>query len=360
VVLTPASGVLLKPTYWLWAERIPAGALTIGPGREGVGKSLFCAWLTAQVTNGLLPGVHQGRPRSVIYAATEDSWERTIAGRLHAAGADLHRVFQIEVEHLDGATLPLSLPRDCDQLGARIPDHDVALLVIDPLISAVDSRINVNSEELRLALEPLAKLADQTGVAVFGLAHFNKASGTDALSRVTGSRAFAAVSRAAVAFARDPNAEDGSCVISQIKSNLGRLDLPSLRYRVESVQLDTTDGPGQWGRLVMLGETDTHVEAILAAADSNTQTGCNNEVDAWLTAFLTERGGVASSKDVFEHGGNVGGWSSDQLHRAKRRIKIKASKVGTRDGGWTWHLPGATPAADSGGRTEDGEGGGTP
>jgi hypothetical protein len=343
-VLTPAAGVSLKPTYWLWAERIPAGALTLGPGREGIGKSLFCAWLTAQVTTGSLPGIHQGRPRSVIYAATEDSWERTIAGRLHAAGADLHRVFQIEVEHLDGATLPLSLPRDCEQLGAQIPDHDVVLLVLDPLISAVDSRINVNSEELRLALEPLAKLADQTGVAVFGLAHFNKASGTDALSRVTGSRAFAAVSRAAVAFARDPGAEDGSCVISQIKSNLGRLDVSSLRYRVESVELDTIDGPGQWGRLVMLGETDTHVEAILSDADKGNKAEDRNgdrteEIDAWLRAFLTERAGAANSNDVFEHGRNIGGWSPGQLHRAKSRLKVKASKASTRDGLWTWQLP---------------------
>lgn len=359
VLLTPASGVVLKPTYWLWADRIPAGALTVGPGREGIGKSLFCAWLAAQITAGTLPGIHSGRPRSVVYAATEDSWERTIAGRLIAADADMSRIYRIEVEHLDGATLPLSLPRDCDQLAEAITANDVALLVLDPLISAVDSKINVNSEELRGALEPLVKLADDTGCSVFGLAHFNKASGTDALSRVTGSRAFTAVARAAVAFARDPNAEDGSCVISQVKSNLGRLDLPSLRYRVEAVQLDTADGPGQWGRLVMLGETDAHVEAILNDADKDTRADDRNEIDTWLTGFLTEHGGAAGSKTVFEHGRNVGGWSSDQLHRAKRRLKIKATKAGERDGGWTWQLPGGPTRPPGEGGTEDGEGGGT-
>ena len=71
VRLTPAAGIRLRPTYWLWDGRMPHGALTIGPGREGIGKSLFCSWLAARVTLGQLPGVHYGQPKSVIYAATE-------------------------------------------------------------------------------------------------------------------------------------------------------------------------------------------------------------------------------------------------------------------------------------------------
>ncbi|MGH4027292.1 MAG: hypothetical protein ACRDRV_22205 [Pseudonocardiaceae bacterium] len=138
---------------------------------------------------------------------------------------------------------PRCLPRDCPALAEEIGWYGVALVILDPLISAVDPRINVNQEELRTALEPLAALGDQTGTAIFGLAHFNKAGGADVLSRITGSRAFSAVARAAIAFARDPHAEDGSCVVSQVKNNLGRLDLPSLRYVVESVTVQTTEAP---------------------------------------------------------------------------------------------------------------------
>ncbi|WP_217695822.1 AAA family ATPase, partial [Pseudonocardia sp. Ae706_Ps2] len=168
LILTPATSIVLRPTHWLWADRIPAGSIVLGPGREGIGKSLFCAWLTARVTTGTLTGLHDGHPRGVVYAATEDSWERTIAGRLIAAGADMTRVFRVDVTHPtpDGElTMPLTLPRDCDQLAAAMAERDVALLVLDPLISAIDSRINVNQEELRTALEPLAKLADLTNAA---------------------------------------------------------------------------------------------------------------------------------------------------------------------------------------------------
>lgn len=349
LVLTPATSITLRPTRWLWTDRMPAGAVVLGPGREGIGKSLFCAWITARVTLGELDGLHHGHPRAVIYAATEDSWERTIAGRLIAAGADMTRVFRVDVHHTGPAgpggvgsvVLPLSLPRDCDQLTDAITDHDVALLVLDPLISAVDSRINVNQEELRGALEPLAALADRTGAAVFGLAHFNKAGGTDVLSRITGSRAFAAVARAAIAFARDPNADDGSCVISQAKNNLGPLDLPSLRYRVESVPLDTPEGPSEWGRLVMLGETDVHVDDLLRQADAGGGAGEERddraELDAWLTNHLTTHAGAGSANEVYRAGGEHG-YSRDQLKRAKKRLRITASKAG----GWAWRLPNQT------------------
>ncbi|WP_161992481.1 AAA family ATPase [Pseudonocardia sp. EV170527-09] len=343
--LTSAASITLRPTHWLWTDRIPAGSIVLGPGREGIGKSLFCAWLTAQVTNGTLDGLHTGRARAVVYAATEDSWERTIAGRLLAAGADMNRVFRVDVTHpgADGArTVPLSLPRDCTDLAVEMGTHDVALLVLDPLISAVDSRINVNQEELRGALEPLATLADNTGAAIFGLAHFNKASGTDVLSRVTGSRAFAAVARAGIAFARDPDADDGSCVISQVKNNLGPLDLPSLRYRVEPVTLDTPEGPAQWGRLVMLGETDRHVEAIMRQAEQHSGDGEDAtdlaDIDAWLASYLIDRYGRAPAADVLKQGGALG-FSKAQLYRSKKRLKISSGK----GDGWAWTLPDIPP-----------------
>lgn len=338
VRLSSAAGVRLRPTHWLWDERMPHGALTIGPGREGIGKSLFCAWLAARVTLGELSGVYHGAPKSVIYAATEDSWERTLAGRLVVAGADMHRVYRVEVENVAGHTLPLSLPRDCDELAAEITAHDVGLMIVDPLISVVDSKLNPNQDaDLRRALEPLGTLADETGCAIFGLAHFNKATGTDVLSRIMGGRAFSAVSRAAMAFARDTGADDGSCVISQVKNNLGRLDVPSLRYQVESVELDTDEGPAEWGRLRMLGETTTHVNDLLDDTSGSTDDRDEREeAQRWITDYLADQGGSAPSTDVYNAGAKFGGYSRDQLKRAKKDAGIDATKVGHA---WYWRLP---------------------
>ncbi|WP_236793864.1 AAA family ATPase [Amycolatopsis sp. GM8] len=352
VKLTPAAGIRLRPTFWLWDGRMPHGALTIGPGREGIGKSLFCSWLAARVTRGELPGVHYGQPKGVIYAATEDSWERTLAGRLVVAGADMQRVYRVEVEHITGHHVPLSLPVDCNALGAEIIRHDIGLLIVDPLISAVDGSLNTNQDaDLRRALEPLAELADRTDCAVFGLAHFNKATGTDVLSRIMGGRAFSAVARAAIAFARDNTTDDGTAVISQVKNNLGRLDLPSLRYRVDSVELETEEGPAQWGQLVMLGETDVHVNDLLdEAPGGKDETKDAGEVAEWLRDYLAAAGGSAEVNEIFEQGKAAGGWSESQIRRAKKKLKIpKPHKDGMR-GGWQWRLP--APEGDEGGEDD--------
>lgn len=353
VRLTPAAGIRLRPTHWLWDERIPHGAITVGPGREGIGKSLFCAWLAARVTLGELPGIHHGQPKSVIYAATEDSWERTLAGRLVVAGADMNRVFRVEIEHLDGSALPLSLPKDCDGLAVEIGRYGVGLLIVDPLISAVDASINVNQDrDLRVALEPLARLADASECAVFGLAHFNKSTGTDALSRIMGGRAFSAVARAAIAFARDTQADDGSCVISQIKNNLGRTELASLRYRVDSVELQTEEGPAQWGQLVMLGETDTHVNDLIDDAPGGAKGEANEreEVRAWLRDYLTAHDGSAPANEVIEQGQAAGMYSKDQLKRAKTDIGARSVKVGPA---WTWQLPQPDDEGSKGAREQE-------
>jgi hypothetical protein len=193
----------MRAVRWTWQDRVPAGALTLVPGREGIGKSQFACWLAAQVTNGTLPGSLHGQRRPVIYAATEDSWAHTVAPRLSAAGADLDAVYRAEVV-ADGLLTGLTLLRDCDALGDEITARGGGLLVLDPLLSAIASGIDTHRDrELRLALEPLVRMADRTGCAVVGLAHFAKSASPDPLNLITGSRAFSAVARAVLAVARD-------------------------------------------------------------------------------------------------------------------------------------------------------------
>jgi hypothetical protein len=83
------SDIKVRPVRWLWQDRMPLGALTPVGGREGIGKTLCCYTLAADITRGRLAGTYQHIPRSVIVAATEDSWEHTIVPRLMAAGANL-------------------------------------------------------------------------------------------------------------------------------------------------------------------------------------------------------------------------------------------------------------------------------
>ncbi len=246
------STIEVKATEWLWHYRVPIGALTLLPGREGTGKSTAGAWLTAGVTRGTLPGVYEGIPKGVFYAAREDDWERTIAPRLIAAGADTGLVFRIDVE-CSGDTIELVLPRHCELLREAIRKHDVALVFLDPLMSSISGALDTHKDrEARSALEPLSAVAMDTDSSIVGLAHFNKAITTDALNLVMASKAFTAVPRAVIGMARDDDAdEDGAVVLSQIKSNLGPLDIPSLKFTFQQVTVETEDGRGAHvGKLV--------------------------------------------------------------------------------------------------------------
>lgn len=342
VRVTWAESIEPEPVVWAWTDdqgqgRIPAGTLAIAAGREGTGKSSFGMWLAAQITTGKLPGNFHGKPRRVLYVAVEDSWKHTLVPRLLAAGADLSKIGRLDVVADDGEELTMSLPADNGALETAIRDHDVALVVLDPLMSAIAGKIDTHRErEVRSALDPLAKIADRTGAIVLGIAHFNKGSGSDAANLITGSGAFKNVPRSVFGFARDDG--DGSRVMTQVKNSLGRDDLASLGYRIEAATIPTAKGPAETSRLVWTGVSDKSVADVLrdARMDDHDE---RHDAASWLVEFLTEQGGSASSKEVFKAGRDAGGWSPQALRRA-RGARVQSVKSGM-SGGWDWCLTGA-------------------
>lgn len=346
LVLTPASKIRPKPVLWVWQDRLPAAHVSLIPGREGIGKSLYLIWLTAQITRGTLPGYYLGEPRAVFYSATEDSWEHTIAPRLMAADADLDQVYRMDVESVEIATgasrtAELTLPRDCELLNAEVKRLEPAMIALDPLMSVIDRRVDThNDRELRTMLEPVGRLASETGVAVVGLAHFNKSGNDDPLNLVTGSRAFTAFVRAVIAIARDPESEIGQCVISQVKNNLGRIDLPNLTYIVKPVTIETDEGDCDTARLVFTGESERGVRDILAdvgtAADRSERAECAN----WLRDVLAE--GPRRTKETQDEATGAQGFSQRTFTRARKQLGVKAEQMPTGQKGrneWWLSLP---------------------
>jgi len=342
LILTPASSIAPRPVRWGWDDRMPAGHVTLIPGREGIGKSLFLIDLTAKITRGTLPGIYHGTPRPVIYCATEDSWQHTIVPRLIAAGADLERVYQarIETTEVAGAAIELSLPRDCDILAAEIRSREVAMVALDPLMSVIDRHVDTyNDREMRTVLEPLARLADETGCMIAGLAHFNKSADTDPLNLVTGSRAFTAVVRSVVAIVRDPESDDGQCIVSQVKNNLGRLDLPNLTYVIRSAIVETEEGNASVGRLHFTGESARSVRDILADSGNPKERTLQAECADWLREQLAA--GARPSSDIIKLAGEQG-FSVRTLARARKRASIRTEERPTGEGGanqWWMSLP---------------------
>jgi hypothetical protein len=337
--LTPASEIEPEPVIWAWEEddgqgRIPAGSLSLAAGREGTGKSSFGIWMASEITRGTLPGTLQGVPRQVVYVAVEDSWKHTIVPRLIAAGADRSRIFRAEVVVDESAATTLSLPLDLAALEDAITSYGVGMVVLDPLMSMMGSTIDTHrNHEVRKALDPLAGLADRTGAVILGIAHFNKGSGTDASSLISGSGAFKDVARSILAFAVD--SEDGLKVITQTKNSLGRLDLPSLAYRLISTKIETRKGMAEVGRFVLDGPTDRSVSEILGSHGDMDDRSERDEAAAWLSEYVTAQG-EASASDALK-AGMAAGFSRDTIKRAKGKAGVRSRKA-SFGAGWVWAM----------------------
>jgi AAA domain/Bifunctional DNA primase/polymerase, N-terminal len=334
IVLTPASDITPEPVVWAWRDgdegRIPAGSLGLFAGREGTGKSCCLIWLAAKVTKGGLPGALTG-PRAVIYVAVEDSWKYTIVPRLIASGADLSLVYRAEVEVFEGDTVSLSLPADNKLLEQVIIERGVAMVVLDPLMSAISDSLDTHvNRQVRQALDPLARLADRTRAVIAGVAHFNKSTGTDASSLITASGAFKDVARFIFAFATDD--EDGTHVITQTKNSLGRADLPSLSYKIVTALVPTPLGSAQVGKFELGGETDRTVRDILGTPAS--EHGEKTRAEDYLRSTLAN--GPRRTKDVEEEAREVHNISKRTLERARGALRIPSAKL---PNGWWISLP---------------------
>jgi hypothetical protein len=226
----------------------------------------------------------------------------------------------------------LTLPRDVAALEKEIARIGAVMLSVDPLLSAISDKLDsYKDREVRSALQPLARMADRSDCAVLGNAHFNKSSGSDPLSLVMASAAFGNVARAALGFARDTEAEDDSCVISQVKNNLGRLDLPSLRYKIDGVVIDTDEGPAEVGHLVWLGESERSVSDLLR----DTKRRSAQEIAGdWLCELLDH---PVPMKEV-QAKAKKAGFSWATVRRAADDVGvIKTHPV--IPGPWYWSLP---------------------
>ncbi|MGD0862505.1 MAG: AAA family ATPase [Candidatus Limnocylindrales bacterium] len=340
---TPAARIKTRPIKWLWDERLGLGTFDLLGGREGIGKSTWAFDLAAKISRGTLPGIYFGKPKGVIICASEDPWEQVIVPRLIAAGADLSRVYRVDVVTADNIPGVLNLPADIPALGELIAEHDAALVILDPLLSRLDAALDTHKDaEVRRALEPLVALADRTNSVVLGLIHVNKGMSTDPLSMLMASRAFPAVARAVLFMLKDPD-DDGRLLLGEPKNNLGRVDLPTLSLTIEGVRVGELDGDVIWATRIRWGaDIDRGIRDLVQSAsegpEDRTATG---EAAGWMTDYLESVGGYANSVDVKREGVKAG-----HALRALERARSKACIASVSHGfprQALWCLPGRYP-----------------
>jgi AAA domain len=203
LTVRPADLGRAAPPRWAWEHRIVLGYLNLLLGNEGVGKGTLIAWLIARLTHGDLPGDLRERPVGVGVLGDEDSFDDVWVPRLHAAGADLARVVQIE--RPDGGFV--NLREDRQKLAEVITQHGLGVLFFDQLLDNLGVGVDDwRQKSVRNALQPLRALARELDVAALGWLHPNKRA--DSFRQlIAGAPAFNSVSRSSLLLAQHPEDE---------------------------------------------------------------------------------------------------------------------------------------------------------
>ena len=332
---------------WLWPGRIPFGKLTVLDGDPGTGKSTLTLDLASRVSNGgrMPDGTISEKPgkAGVVLVSAEDGAGDTIRPRLDAAGADVTRVHLLtDVDDLDDEGTrrrrPWTMPRDIDMLGALVVSVGARLVIIDPMNAVLSTKVDAyRDQDVRVALAPLARVAQETGAAIVLVRHLTKGGGSNALYRGGGSIGIIGAARSGLLVAPDPNDEAGARrVLAVTKANLAT-QATSLAYELVPAEEHGC------ARVRWLGESSHTSSSLLVPPPSEEERTAADEAVEFLRDALAS--GPVAAKQLISDARDAG-HSKRTIDRAKKEIGAQSMKSGI-DTGWLWALAdGCQPSTD--------------
>ncbi len=154
------------PVAWLARPILPRAALTAVYAPGGDGKSLFSMALAAAIALGEeLAGIECEQGAS-IYLDGENG-EHEIHRRVHTLGLPASGV-------MVGDASSLNLRRDIEAVQSLVADAHPDLLILDSLRSLTPEMDENDTAQTARVLDPLRRIAHQTGVAILLIHHANK------------------------------------------------------------------------------------------------------------------------------------------------------------------------------------------
>ncbi len=345
--------VVAEPVDWLWPEWIPRGMLSLCDGRPDAGKTTLLCDIAARVTKGqAMPTegiVPAGRePGAVIFVTSENAFAQVLRPRLESAGADLSRCYGWDAtQDEEGQPDCPRLPRDADLLGRAAREYGAALVIVDPLFSHMDGGLNPNREtDVRRALVPLARIAEESGAAVIAVRHFNKSANGDAINAGGGSIGIVGTARVQLVVGKPPETsdEDPARVLAVGKMNI------AMKPSARAFSIVSADGGGVSSSCVEWGGVSTSTAADLTRSrgfDARTLSPARDEAEEWLRATLSKAD--LPSRDVFEKGKKAG-HAKKTLYRASDEVGVEKYRKGF-GGPWWWGLRDPVDAQED--RTEE-------
>jgi hypothetical protein len=314
------SDIQAKPIEWFWRGYLAAGKLTMLNGEPGHGKSLVSLDLAARLTAGKAWPDGQSNevpPASVLLLTEEEDPADTIKPRFLAAGGDPAKLFFLSRSSL------FRIESGADELRKLIETQvpDIKLIVLDPVSDYTGADINSDGE-VRPALNALAALAVDLGIAVVGINHLNKRSDVRGTHRVQGARGWVSVARLNYLVGKR---DDGTRHLAPLKNNLTRGDtslcfeIVSRGIREASLRIDEIP------RIEWTGSSTATADELTAPID-RAQESKGGKAEDWLRNALTN-GEWRPTSELFD-AGRVLGFAERTLQRAANRVGITKKQGG--------------------------------
>ena len=345
LLLQKFSDIQEREINWLWKNRIIIGGVTIITGPVGNTKSLLTIDLATRVSLGAPHPDGSGTcPQGeVLILGHEDDHEAVQKPRLVAAGADCDKIYYVhgKVQNLAEDTAEdadrLQLEHDTKLIKKALQQNpNIKLLVFDPLPEFIGGDHN-SSAEVRSALMPLTKVAQEFDIAVIAICHQNKKQGLSAVQTIAGSGGFSQVARTILAVLNDPEDDDKTGTRRRVmvvaKSNNGGQN-EAQAYRLKSTGNDRV-------RIEWLPEIfDIDAEELIKRSRQQDD-GRRNTFKRDAATDDLERiiaAGALESKEI-DHRMREAGHSGYQIRQARSELGlVKVARERNTDP-WKYELP---------------------
>ncbi len=241
--------IVMRSVQFVWKPFLQRSAFHLLVGRKGAGKGSLLAYIAAQETNGQLEG--ESESRAVLWISSEDSFGIDVKPRIVAQGGDPRMVLTVDKR--------IKLPEDLPHIEAVCREHNVGMLVIDPIAGAVGA-IDSNAEgPIVTAIGGLNELADRLDLIVVGVRHLGKNIDRGALEAVLGNVAWVNTPRVILGIAQD--VEEKVVTLQVLAGNRSR-SMASYDFDLNEELVPGLREPVS--KVVPRGESDTDLSDVLA------------------------------------------------------------------------------------------------
>lgn len=331
-----------RPVNWLVPGWIPRRALTLVAGQPGEGKTTLALSLAAATTLGGKWGGHKVEKGKVIIYSGEDTFPEIILPNLMAQGADLNQI-TTPVTGFDDEGQPEEFQpaKHIGQMQDALRDQpDTRLVILDPALAVASrARDEYRANDIRKALQPVQRLAEELDIAVVCVTHFLKAHnsrGSGVLDRVIGSQAWGAVARMVIGIER----QELGRVAMRVKSNWGPSE-GGFMFDIESREVQT----GIYGKSILFGQpVEGTADQVFGGPVVERDAPAKNSAIDWIGQYLTEYPDGQEWDQVCSEGKEDGDYTKKTLRNARDEMKqlgmieCKREKTGNRGGRFLWKL----------------------